>query len=113
MCTQDMAYEILGKVYAQCKPILGDTMKDAYLYGSYARGDFHEESDIDIMLLVDIPAEVAGKRYLEIAPIESELSLEYDITISVILQPSQQFQQYADILPFFQNVMREGIRYAG
>ncbi|MDE5717005.1 MAG: nucleotidyltransferase domain-containing protein, partial [Lachnospiraceae bacterium] len=25
------------------------------LYGSYARGDFHKDSDVDIMVLVDLP----------------------------------------------------------
>ena len=48
MCTQNEAVVILREVYEGCQKIFGD-IKDAYLYGSYARGDYHEESDVDIL----------------------------------------------------------------
>ena len=38
MCNQNQAIAILGEVYAACKTIFGTALKDAYLYGSYARG---------------------------------------------------------------------------
>ena len=34
--------------------IYGNHLKTVILYGSYARGDYTEESDIDIMILLDI-----------------------------------------------------------
>jgi type I restriction enzyme R subunit len=37
----------------------------------------------------------------------------YDITVSVHVVPLAQFRRYADFLPFYQNVLKEGIRYAG
>ena len=49
MCTRNQAEEILHSVYHACSPIFG-RIHDAYLYGSYARGDFNPESDIDILL---------------------------------------------------------------
>ena len=33
--------------------LLGDRLKKVILYGSYARGDYSENSDIDIMILTD------------------------------------------------------------
>ena len=50
MCTRNQAEEILHSVYDACRPIFG-RIHDAYLYGSYARGDFTPESDIDILLI--------------------------------------------------------------
>ena len=50
MCTRNQAFEILKTVYRACDPILERSIHDAILYGSYARGDFHAESDIDILL---------------------------------------------------------------
>lgn len=47
MCTRNQAEEILHSVYHACSPIFG-RIHDAYLYGSYARGDFNPESDIDM-----------------------------------------------------------------
>ena len=40
--------------FANCyKKIYGDKIHGIYLYGSYARGDFDEESDIDFTAIVE------------------------------------------------------------
>ena len=57
MCTRNQAFEILKIVYHACDPILGHSIHDAILYGSYARGDFTAESDIDILLTADLTQE--------------------------------------------------------
>lgn len=86
MCTRNQAEEILHSVYAACSPIFGH-IHDAYLYGSYARGDFTPESDIDILLTVDLEqSEIAKHRY-DVAKVTSRLSLEHDITVSVTVKP--------------------------
>ena len=112
MCNQSQAIAILGEVYSACNPVFDNAIIDAYLYGSYARGDYHKESDIDILLTVDLDsAAIAGLRG-KLAVIISELSLEHEITISVTAKPLSQFKQYANILPYYKNVLTEGIRYA-
>lgn len=112
MCNQNQAIAILGEVYAACEPIFGNALKDAYLYGSYARGDYHAESDIDILLTVDLSPESISKYRYSIAEVTSELSLKHDVTVSVAIKPLEQFVRYADILPYYQKVLEEGIRYA-
>ena len=112
MCTQSQAIAIMQEVFHACQPILGHDLKEAYLYGSYARGDYHPESDIDIMLTVDLPAEMIPSHRRAVARVTSDLSLKHDITVSVTLKPLAQFVQYADVLPYYQNVIREGFRYA-
>lgn len=112
MCNQSQAIAILGKVYTSCNPIFDNAIADAYLYGSYARGDYHAESDIDILLAVDLTPEAISKLRNKLALITSELSLEHDITVSVTVKPLAQFKQYADVLPYYKNVLKEGIRYA-
>ena len=68
------------------------------LYGSYARGDFHVESDIDIMVLADInPDEV------------SLFADKYDIEINPIVQSKRTFEQWKHVYPFFMNIEKEGI----
>lgn len=112
MCNQSQAIAILGEVYTSCMPVFGNAIKDAYLYGSYARGDYHEESDIDILLTVDLEPDAISLLRNNIGVITSELSLKHDITVSVTVKPLAQFTQYADVLPYYKNVLREGIRYA-
>lgn len=61
--------------------LYGERLKGLYLYGSYARGDFQEGSDLDVLVVLDD---------FERAPVELErtddlmgsLSLEYLITVS-------------------------------
>lgn len=112
MCSQNQAIGILGEVYAACNPVFGNAIKDAYLYGSYARGDYHEESDIDILLTVDLEPAAISKLRNRVGMISSDLSLKHDVTVSVTVKPFAQFRQYADVLPYYRNVLGEGIRYA-
>ena len=76
-------------------------IRDAYLYGSYARGDFDSESDIDILLTVDADSTEISRRRYDLAEITSSLSLKHDITVSVTAKPLSQFRQYSEVLPFY------------
>ena len=49
--------KILDSYVDSIKNIYGSHVKKIILYGSYARGDFRDDSDIDIMILLDIPDE--------------------------------------------------------
>ena len=112
MCTKNEAFEIFASVYASCNQISGDRIHDAILYGSYARGEQNAESEIDILLTADLTQEQIVEKRRAIAALSSDLSLAHDVTVSIQIVPLAQFHRYADFLPFYQNVLREGIRYA-
>ncbi len=105
------AIRALGEVCRSCSEVLPVSIHDAYLYGSYARGDFNDESDIDILLTVDLDWTQIASCRRAISRIVSELSLKYDRTISVTIKPLKLFQQYREDLPFYRNVCTEGVRY--
>jgi len=44
--------------------LLGDRVKKIVLYGSYARGDYNDSSDIDIMILTDLTDEEIIQYYI-------------------------------------------------
>lgn len=46
---------LLTDYLAEIQKIYGLHLKSVILYGSYARGDYTPESDVDIMILVDLP----------------------------------------------------------
>ena len=112
MCNQSEAVIILEEVYNACNPILLNTIDSAYLYGSYARGDYHNESDVDILITANISSSEISKYRNAVAVVTSDLSLKYDVTVSVTIKPLEQFLQYANILPYYKNVIKEGIKYA-
>ena len=79
------------------------------LYGSYARGDSNDYSDIDIMVLCDNrETELDDVRYLTNV-ISSRISLENDVDVAVLLKDQKQFEQWVNVLPFYQKVRNEGI----
>ena len=45
---------VFSKVTKEMKLIFGEKLKAVIVYGSYARGDYNEDSDIDIFVLVDM-----------------------------------------------------------
>ena len=112
MCNKNEALEILHQVYDRCKKVFGKIEK-CYLYGSYARGDYHSESDVDILLTVKMSTEEIESYGMDVAKISSDLSLEHDVMVSIAVKPAEQFERYREILPYYQNVVNEGIRYAG
>jgi predicted nucleotidyltransferase len=52
MCSKETLNRILSKTINKFQDIFKDALRDVILYGSYARGDYDEESDIDIVALV-------------------------------------------------------------
>ncbi len=38
---------------ASLQQLYGDRLRDVVLYGSYARGDYDDESDIDLMVILN------------------------------------------------------------
>ena len=80
-------------------------------FGSYARGDWDDKSDIDIFITLDMSLEQTSALNNDMAQIDSDSSLEHDITVSTIVQPAEHFRKYADSHLLFINVLREGIKY--
>lgn len=112
MCTRSEAMTILSEVYKRSREIFGSSLVNCYLYGSYARGDYDNESDVDILLTVDLCDDNIRKHNRSLAKIDSDISLDHNVTVSTIVKPLEQFNRYAGISPFYQNVISEGIRYA-
>jgi predicted nucleotidyltransferase len=89
--------------------ILGQKLRKVILYGSYARGDFDDESDIDIVALADVPRENTWKYDDKICDISSKLGLEYNVLISIFLNNQSFFESHLPVLPFYRNIATEGI----
>ena len=56
MCTKSELQVVLKKVKSAAQQLYGDKLNKIILYGSYARGDNTDESDIDIMIVLNCEA---------------------------------------------------------
>jgi predicted nucleotidyltransferase len=50
----DKVNEVVYYFFKQIKKLFGEHLSKVILYGSYARGDYKNNSDVDIMIYVDI-----------------------------------------------------------
>lgn len=89
--------------------MFGNKLSEVILFGSYARNQQDEESDIDIIVLVK-EDQLSLKSYsYKIVEIVADINLQYDAVLSVILQSTDEYEEYKDVLPFFMNIQREGV----
>ena len=112
MCSQSKLNQILNEVAAAAKDTFGDDLQSVILYGSYARGDYDDSSDIDIMIIADVNREDLFRYKRPIIRVTSEFGLEKDIVITATLKDKKTFEQYKNVLPFYQSVLKEGVKIA-
>lgn len=108
----DRDYDVMSLINLfanQVKEYIGENLSSIILYGSYARGDYRENSDVDIMILTQLQDEEIKKIGTTIYDLAYDIELEYDIHISVIIKNREQFEYWEDTLPFYKNVRKEGI----
>jgi predicted nucleotidyltransferase len=111
VCNKTVLDTITKKVCTSAKEVLGGKLEKVVLFGSYARGDYHEYSDIDIMVLADIQLEEASEMRRKIRDIMGgyNLDLEYNVIISMHVVCSANFHKYINVLPFYKNVQKDGV----
>ncbi|MDR3121247.1 MAG: nucleotidyltransferase domain-containing protein [Clostridiales bacterium] len=103
--------DISEAIGTAARDLFSHKLKAVMLYGSYARGDYCANSDVDFMLLVDLqPSQLEVYRNA-VSGIASEVSLKSDgcPLISIILQDITTYERYKESLPFFRNIAAEGI----
>lgn len=90
--------------------LFGNKLSKIILYGSYARGDYRENSDVDIMILVRMSDEEEIRKYEDnLYDKVYDIELETGVDISPIVQNEEHFEYWVDTLPFYRNVIDEGI----
>ena len=84
-----------------------DPFASVILYGSYARGDNHQDSDIDLLILLSKDGRITyDDRYNITAPIH-DLELKAGVIISSVLRTKKQWATQI-VTPFYENVKRDG-----
>lgn len=98
--------DLLQLYRTRLEMIPDSNIKRVILYGSYARGDFHKDSDIDIMILVDL----ADFKDCEdkIFDMTYDFNMEYGTDIMPVVQNIEHFNYWKNAYMFYNNINTEG-----
>ena len=109
MCDHNKLDSILNRIAQQAQAVFGSRLEQVILYGSYARGDFDDESDVDIMILANVDRNSLHQFKPSFLRLTSDLGIENDVLITVTIKDSKTFHQFLEAVPFYQSVVKEGI----
>jgi predicted nucleotidyltransferase len=102
---RDLLYEFAKDM----QRLFGEKLSRIVVYGSYARGDYTKDSDIDVMVLVKIPEDKIHNFTDQVSDCAFEYLLKYGIDISPVIKNEEHFNYWADNLPYYRNVRDEGV----
>ncbi len=77
------------------------------LYGSVARGEATDESDIDIAIIIKNEMDDQTKR--RFISWTADMDIRYERVFSVVDIKEDNMEKWEKVLPFYQNVRKEGV----
>ena len=84
----DSRPDILRELKRSLENVLGDQLVSMVLFGSMARGDYHDKSDMDIAVIVHgLTPRLKGQIFDEVA----ELELEHHMPLSILVFSDEEF----------------------
>ena len=97
---------LLRELKAGLAALYGRSLQAVYVYGSYARGDYDAESDVDVLVVLDDFTSY-GAEVDRTAELAAALSLRYGVSISQVFLRQQEW--LTGDSPFLRGVREEAI----
>jgi len=98
---------IIQRVKGYLEKRYGSRFKAVILYGSHVRGTATEDSDIDLLVVVDDSLD-PWQVHRSLDGLLFDILLETGELVSVVVVPQSHYEGHD--IPFFVNVRREGVR---
>ncbi len=102
--------QLMQQYVSNIHDIYGSHLRQIILYGSYARGDFCVDSDVDIMILLDLSDMDIKKYRHQLSDMTFDFNMDYDVDIKPIAKSEKHYHKWVDNYPFYSNIDREGVR---
>ena len=110
--TEDILKKVVQIFASEVIRIYENSLDAVILYGSCARGDFEPDSDIDILILLNVAPDKICDERKKIRSISNRLDLEYDVILAPVVQSTEVYEKYLSASVYYQNVKKEGIQVA-
>ncbi len=104
---------LLDELEHGLKEIYSESLRKIFLYGSYAREQSEPGSDLDLMVLCDLDENDIRKYDEAVLELTIKLTTRYGILVSVVANNVDYFYEWVDTLPYFKDVITEGITLYG
>lgn len=102
-------YRMIEDVERSIREVFKSKLKKIIIFGSYARGDYDDESDIDFMVLVE---NRDLKKFEDIIlDIEVDLSIKYGKLPSIFIYNADDYYSDIDVIDLLKNIESEGIEF--
>ena len=89
--------------------VFKDDCREIIMYGSCARGDFTDESDVDIAILTESDRETVKKYDSMIDDIATSIGIDTMAVVNFVCLPQKEFEEKSSWYPYFMNIKKEGI----
>lgn len=110
MCTRAQLKDITTQLVDVYRNTYGDDIVEILLYGSYARNEETDQSDVDFVAIVKGNRLDLQKKLKIVWEASADIGLENDVVVSPTVVPFDEFEKYREILPYYMNIEKEGIR---
>ena len=109
MCSKNQLNMLTKDIVQEYRKVYGETIDSILLFGSYARGEENDDSDIDIVAIVHGERLILQEQLKQIWDVSANIGLENDVIISPVVIPFDEYEKYKDTLPYYNNISKEGI----
>lgn len=110
MCSQSDLKAIVARLQNALGSLFPGQCFDVILFGSYARNDADEGSDVDLLFLVDAPREMILEKNWQVGEAAADILMDYGVVVSPIVENREYFRTHEQGIPFFHSIAREGVR---
>ena len=93
----------------ELKQSLKNDLAEVILFGSYARGDYNDDSDVDVAVLTNSARDYLGR----LTDISCDAMYNENMVLNFVCIPKTAFEQKKEWYPFYRNIWKEGVKWYG
>lgn len=101
--------KIIHDYAKKLREVYGDSLASVTLFGSYARGDFTDVSDIDVLVVVRLPEDELERCNTALANLTFETNLEHDIEIEPVVMSFAEYHYWNAVHPLLMQIKKDGV----
>ena len=98
----------------KCVPeVLHDHLIKMIVYGSVARKDYNDDSDVDIAILTDLGREEVKKYDSDLMDIVTDIAIHNGAIVEYVCVPYNEFESKKSWYSYFKNIEKDGVQIYG